>query len=77
MIALPLQRVPRESDNSVFLDDMLRPYADQWAFLSTLRRISRGDVTNLVGEAAAAGRILGVRLPVADEDEEPWAAFLK
>ncbi len=74
LIALPLQRVPRENDNSVFLDDMLRPYADQWAFLSTLRRMSRSEVVALVGEAAAAGHILGVRLPIADEDEEPWAA---
>ncbi len=74
LIALPLQRVPRGSDNSVFLDDAFRLYADQWAVLSTLRRMSRSEVAALVGEAAAAGRVLGVRLPVADEDEEPWAA---
>ena len=74
LIALPLQHMPRCNGNSVFLDGSFQPYADQWAFLSTLRRMSRNEIVALVGEAAAAGRILGVRLPVADEDEEPWAA---
>jgi hypothetical protein len=36
--------------------------------------MTHGEVTALVGKAAAAGRILGVRLPLVDEDEEPWAA---
>jgi len=74
LIALPLQHGPRGDGNSVFIDDAFRPYPDQWAFLSTRQRMSRSEVVALVGEAAASGRILGVRLPVADEDEEPWAA---
>lgn len=74
LIALPLQSRPRESGDSVFVDDDFRPYDDQWAFLSTVRRLSRADVTALVAESAAAGRILGVRLPVTEEDDEPWAA---
>jgi superfamily II DNA or RNA helicase len=74
LIALPLQHVPRGNGNSVFLNDDFQPYADQWAFLSTLRRMGRSEVVALVGEATATGRILGVRLPIADEDEEPWAA---
>ena len=28
----------------------------------------------MVEQAAAAGRILGVRLPLDDDDEEPWIA---
>jgi len=28
----------------------------------------------VVDEAAAAGRVLGVRLPAAEEGEEPWKA---
>lgn len=34
-IALPLQNRPRQNGNSVFLEDDLRPYDDQWACLST------------------------------------------
>ncbi len=33
LIALPLQNGPRQHGNSVFVDDELRPYDDQWAFL--------------------------------------------
>jgi hypothetical protein len=39
-IALPLQRRARESGNSVFIDRNLQPYDDQWAFLSSLSRLS-------------------------------------
>ena len=74
LIALPLQSRPRESGNSVFLDDDFRPYDDQWAYLSTIKRLSRGQVTSIVAEAATAGQVLGVRLPSTDEDGEPWAA---
>jgi hypothetical protein len=38
LIALPLQRRAREAGNSVFVDEKLAPYADQWAFLSALKR---------------------------------------
>jgi superfamily II DNA or RNA helicase len=74
LIALPLQNRPREQGNSLFVDDEFRPYDDQWAFLSSVRRMSLAEVTALVADAAAAGQILGVRLPVADEDAEPWTA---
>jgi len=58
LIALPFQRAPRENGNSVFVDDALRPRDDQWAFLSTVRRMTRQEVDAVVGTAAAAGRIL-------------------
>lgn len=38
LIALPLQWRAREAGNSVFIDKSLRPYGDQWAFLSMLER---------------------------------------
>ncbi len=67
LIALPLQKQPREVNNSVFLDDSLLPHADQWAFLSHIRKISRPTVEALVADAEKRGRIVGVRL-AADED---------
>ena len=75
LIALPFQSRPRENGNSVFVDDDFRPYEDQWAYLSTIRRLSRSEMLSIVTEAAAAGRILGVQLPSTDEDDEPWAAL--
>jgi superfamily II DNA or RNA helicase len=72
LIALPLQNGPRQEGNSLFVDDELRPHDDQWAFLSSLGRMSQAEVAILVEQASAAGRILGVRLPLDDDDEEPW-----
>ena len=74
LIALPLQSEPRQRGNSVFVDDKLRPYEDQWAFLSSVQRMSRAEVATIVEKASSAGRILGVRLPLDDDDEEPWTA---
>jgi superfamily II DNA or RNA helicase/very-short-patch-repair endonuclease len=75
LIALPLQKGPRWQGNSLFLDERFEPYQDQWAFLSTVRRISRPQAETIVREAERCGRIMGVRLVVPEEDEEaPWTA---
>jgi hypothetical protein len=72
LIALPLQSEPRQHGNSVFIDDELRAHEDQWAFLASVRRMSRAEVATIVDQASAVGRILGVRLPLDDDDDEPW-----
>jgi superfamily II DNA or RNA helicase len=73
LIALPLQRRAREQGNSVFIDEALRPHEDQWAFLSSLPRLSLDAVSDFVADAEMRSRVLGVRMPVDDEDaDEPW-----
>ena len=73
LIALPLQRKAREVGNSVFIGNDLRPYDDQWAYLSSLSRLSADVVYRIVDEAESSGRVLGVRMPVDDEHaDEPW-----
>jgi superfamily II DNA or RNA helicase/very-short-patch-repair endonuclease len=76
LIALPLQRKPRQLGNSVFLDGNFSPYDDQWTFLSEVRRIGRDDVEESVRKAEAKGRVIGVRLyPTGEEgDATPWVA---
>jgi superfamily II DNA or RNA helicase len=75
LIALPLQKKPREKGNSLFLDEGFVPYQDQWAFLSSLHRMNRREVEMVVGEAERQGEFLGIRLPVTDEhDDQPWTA---
>lgn len=74
LIALPLQKYAREQGNSVFLDDNLNPWPDQWAFLAGVRRLTRAEVEAVVDMAERRGRILGVRLPPDDEDDQPWLA---
>ena len=75
LIALPLQKKRRGDGNSVFLDDQGVPYHDQWAFLSTIRRIRRGHLEEVVREAERQGRVVGVDMPLAEDDEPlPWTA---
>jgi superfamily II DNA or RNA helicase len=73
LIALPLQRKAREIGNSVFVGKDLRPYEDQWAYLSSLPRLSTEMVFRIADAAERSGRIMGVRIPVDDEHaDEPW-----
>jgi superfamily II DNA or RNA helicase/very-short-patch-repair endonuclease len=74
LIALPLQKQSRESGSSVFLDEDLSPYADQWMFLSAMNKISIQEVERIVREAEDKGRILGVHLAVDEEADcdFPW-----
>jgi len=75
LIALPLQHLPRSHGNSVFLDADFNPYPDQWAFLSSIRRMSFSEIETLVCDAEHSGEIIGVRRSVTDDDsnEDPWA----
>jgi superfamily II DNA or RNA helicase/very-short-patch-repair endonuclease len=75
LIALPLQKGPRETGNSVFLDDRFEPWPDQWSFLASARKMCRAEIEHIVQDAERRGRIIGVRLPPQEDgDEEPWAA---
>jgi superfamily II DNA or RNA helicase/very-short-patch-repair endonuclease len=75
LIALPLQKKARAAGNSVFLDEQFQPYKDQWALLSSVRRIPRAQAESLAREAERRGRIIGVRTAFEDEDDDlPWTA---
>lgn len=74
LIALPLQKRPRARGNTLFLDEQFEPYSDQWAFLASLRKLSRTRVETLAHEAESKGRITGVRFVMPEDDEDdPWA----
>jgi superfamily II DNA or RNA helicase len=74
LIALPLQRAPREAGNSVFLDDTFVPYPDQWAFLSSIQRASCAALESLVAEAQRKGDLIGVRISLGEDEDgpDPW-----
>jgi hypothetical protein len=75
LIALPLQKKPRENGNSVFINEHFIPYEDQWAFLASLDKMTRSEVQDVARNAEKMGELLGIRLPVTDEDSDrPWAA---
>lgn len=71
LIALPLQKAARESNNSEFIDENFESYCDQWAFLSSIQRISEESVERLVSELCH-GHELGVLKIDEEETEKPW-----
>lgn len=48
LVALPLQGKARKEGNSVFVDNDFEPFADQWAYLQEMRKMSSADVERLV-----------------------------
>ena len=72
LIALPLQGIARRKENSVFVDGDLAPYADQWGYLAGVQRMARDSLERIVERASAGGRVLGVRLPLDEGEDEPW-----
>lgn len=72
LIALPLQGAARRNENSVFVDRALAPYADQWGYLAGIQRMSRDSLDRIVEHASSGGRVLGVRLPLEEGEDEPW-----
>jgi superfamily II DNA or RNA helicase len=74
LIALPLQWMPRQNGNSLFVDDDLRPYPDQWQLLFSIRRVGADQVEWLVNDATRRGQVVGVKFSVTDGDAEgdPW-----
>jgi len=53
LIALPLQKAPREKGNSVFLNSQLEPVIEQWEFLTQVRRLSLSDLNAVLHPTAA------------------------
>ncbi len=72
LIALPLQKKPRENDCSLFVDDALRPYPDQWAFLASIQPMPAQDIDPIILLATGNRHPLDVTF-ISDEDlREPW-----
>jgi len=72
LIALPLQRYPRELGRSVFVDEHLEPFPDQWAFLASIRPMSRRILEDAILRASGGRHPLDVAFSVEREDNKPW-----
>ncbi len=72
LIALPLQKWPRESGCSVFVDADLRPYPDQWGFLASIQPMDAHDIEPTILRAMGGVHPLDVTF-INDEDlATPW-----
>lgn len=67
LIALPLQKTPRERGNSVFLVSDIEPAADQWEYLARIRRLSLNDVESVLRRIAVPEAV-SVRDGTADAE---------
>ena len=75
LIALPLQKAARDAGHSAFLNESMKPFADQWAFLGSIEQIKPGRLAGIVAEAERTNRIVPVRMPPSDEFAlTPWKA---
>ena len=54
LIALPLQKMPRQNENSVFISDDFKVIENQWEFMSSIRALSHLEVLNLVNKVSSS-----------------------
>jgi hypothetical protein len=71
LIALPLQKEARLQGFSQFVDADFVSYEDQWAFLSSIKKITASmiDAWMAIWHTPPLGVL---RAPVEDEGEKPW-----
>jgi superfamily II DNA or RNA helicase len=72
LIALPLQKAARENNNSEFVDKTFQSYPDQWAFLSTIRRLSEENIEHLISKLCAGHELGELKIDEEEESVKPW-----
>ena len=72
LIALPLQKLPRERGCSVFVDAKLRPYPDQWAFLASIQPMTVHDIEPTILRATGGVHPLDVTFIDDESLATPW-----
>ncbi len=75
LIALPLQKTVREKSNSEFIDEHFQSYEDQWAFLSTIQKISETHLENFISELSEGHELGVLKKDEEEENEKPWETF--
>jgi len=71
LIALPLQKGPREKGNSVFVDENFTPYKDQWGILSKVEKVGSDKVFQMIHSVSVEEDVMDVQRVVLDEEEKP------
>jgi len=69
LIALPLQGKSRREGNSVFVDETFTPYADQWEYLLSVKKLSEKDVDGLLAQHATAKELGSMS---ESSEKKPW-----
>ncbi len=77
LIALPLQYHPRQEGNTLFVNDELEPFPDQWGFLNALPRIPVTQVEQIAMDATTRGQVTGLQMTNTGEDDADASPWLK
>lgn len=72
LVALPLQKIPRENGCSVFVDVELRPFDDQWAFLASIQPMASHDIEPTILRATGGVHPLDVTFIDEENMAKPW-----
>jgi len=72
LIALPLQKKPRESGYSVFVDNNFQAYPDQWTFLATIQPMPAADIEPTILRATGNTHPLDVTFIDEEDYKQPW-----
>lgn len=72
LIALPLQKQPREQGGSVFVDENFSPYKDQWTFLTSIRLLPSLELESAILRATGGRHPLDVAFVAEEHEREPW-----
>ncbi|MDR2075327.1 MAG: DEAD/DEAH box helicase [Desulfovibrio sp.] len=73
LIALPLQKTPRSQGHSVFVDTNFTAFADQWAYLSTVVRMTPDALSQAILQASGGRHPLDVAFTTDGENTvKPW-----
>ena len=72
LIALPLQKIPRENNGSVFVDAALQPFPDQWDFLASIQLVAPEVIELII--LCATGGVHPLDVTFIDEEDlkQPW-----
>ncbi len=76
LIALPFQKEARKNQNSEFINEIFEPYPDQWAFLSSIKRINEDQIGHYIVDLSQ-GHELGELKIDDEEDPRPWETTRK
>lgn len=72
LIALPLQKRPREQGFSVFVDEQFAPFADQWGYLASIQPLGRDHLESAILLATGSAHPLDVAFIAEEDYKEPW-----
>lgn len=74
LIALPLQGGARENGNSEFIDENFLSYPDQWAYLSSIKKMNLEEIENILA-TLCEGSELGKLGHLENEKDNPLNLF--